>query len=84
MGVVIDKALGEALIHSHPIDSGSTTPVSASTGKMFLNTATGVLAIYFQSAWHTLHTLITVISYKLLEDGDSMLLENGDRKLLEG
>lgn len=84
MGVVIDKALGEALIHSHAIESGSTTPASASTGSMFLNTATGVLAIYFQSTWVTLHTLIVTVSNWLLESGDMMLLENGDNLLLEG
>lgn len=84
MGVVFDKIQGEVFLHDHPVKSGSSTPASAKTGTMFLNTATGVLAIYFQDAWHTLYTLITTVSNLLLESGDAMLLESGDNLILEG
>lgn len=72
-----------------PIDKGqlrvvSSDPTNAKEGQMILNTASGAIKVYFQSAWVILHTLVVTVSNLLLESGDAMLLESGDNMLMEG
>lgn len=57
MSLVIDYILGDALMHSHPLDSVSSDPASASEGSIILNTTDHTIKIYYSGSWQTLHTL---------------------------
>ena len=83
MGIVIDKLLGDALMHSHPIETVSADPASAAEGSLILNTSDDKIKIYYAGSWQTLHTLTPAADYFLkLESGDFFLLENGDKLIL--
>ena len=75
------------LPYGAPIDKGqlvtvTSDPANGRDGQMILNTVTGEVKIYFQSAWNVLHTLTTGASRLLLENGDFYLLENGEKLIL--
>lgn len=55
--LVIDKILGDALMHSHPLDSVTSDPASGTTGQLILNTTDDTIKIYYAGSWQTLHTL---------------------------
>lgn len=82
MGLVIDYILGDALMHSHPLDSVSSDPASATEGSIILNTTDHTIKIYYSGSWQTLHTLTSGASYLLLEDGSFFLQEDGSSKIL--
>lgn len=82
MGLVIDKILGDALMHSHPLDSVSSDPASATEGSIILNTTDDTIKIYYAGSWQTLHTLTAAAAtFLLLEDGSFFLQEDGSSKI---
>lgn len=82
MGLVIDKILGDALMHSHPLDSVSSDPASGTTGQLILNTTDHTIKTYYGGTWQTLHTLTAAsATFLLLEDGFSFLQEDGSSKI---
>ncbi len=60
----------------------SADPASASNGTWLINTTTGLLKIYYASAWHTIFTFPSIADNLLLQTGDSLLLNDGSDLLL--
>lgn len=79
--VVIDKILGEALLHKHTkfVDE---EPSSVSDGQFIYIIPTHEIKFGYDGSWYLLHTL-EVPDKLLLETGDYLLLEDGGRFLLE-
>lgn len=84
MGLVIDYIIGDALMHSHPLDSVTSDPASGTTGQLILNTTDDTIKVYYAGSWQTLHTLTSAAaSYLLQETGDFLLQETGDKFIQE-
>jgi hypothetical protein len=81
MGIVIDKILGQALLHEHPVRNTTTDPTTAKSGTLILNTTDYKVKIFFLNAWFVLADL----SLQLLldETGTNLLSENNELLLIE-
>jgi len=60
----------------------TSDPVSGTNGDLILNSITGLVKVWYQSAWFTIGR-VGAIEFILLENGDNILLENGDEVLKE-
>jgi len=78
MGVVIDKILGEPLLHEHPVRLVSSDPATAKEGTQIFNTSDNALKIYYGGYWWT----ITDISSFVIEDETGQALRTEDNKVL--
>lgn len=82
MGLVIDKVIGDALLHNH-IKLVSVDPSIGKDGDIIINIDSDQMKIYYGGTWQTLHNLVPPADYFLkLESGDFFLLENGDKLIL--
>jgi hypothetical protein len=81
MGVVIDKILGEPLLHEHPVRNVSSDPASAKSGSLILNITEAKVKIYYFGQWWIIADLTTQML--LDESGSPLLTEDNLILLLE-
>lgn len=74
MGVVIDKILGEPLLHDHPVRLVSSDPATAKDGTVIFNTTDFKYKMYYSGIWFT----VADISLQMIldESGTPLLDEN--------
>lgn len=58
----------------------SATEPTGVEGKMYINSTSNELYLFYDSSWHLLHSFGD--AYLFLENGDYVLLENGDKFIL--
>ena len=62
----------------------AVAPLNPTSGQMYVNSGDDKVYIYYSGTWQALHTLTpAVLTYLLMETGDTLLLETGDKLALE-
>lgn len=78
MGVVIDKILGEPLLHEHPVRLVSSDPATAKEGTQIYNTSEQTLKIFYGGYWWA----ISDFSSFMIQDETGQALRTEDNKVL--
>lgn len=78
MSIVVDKILGDVLMHKHSLRTVISDPASAKEGTIILNTADHKIKIYYNEVWQVLHTLDADNNYNFM-DGSNFEFMNGDQ-----
>jgi hypothetical protein len=89
--LLLDQTTPQTIINGAPNFSKgiihgilASAPTSPTEGCMYVNSGDDTLYIYYGGTWQALHVLTpAALSFLLLEDGTTLLLETGDKLALE-